>query len=60
MFFENLTVLEKILKNSNTIILVLKDGDQIDGKPFSLKKFAEKLKNAEVYEPAGSSASTTR
>lgn len=60
MFFENLTTLEKILKNSNTIILALKDGDLIDGKPFNLKKFTSKLKGAEIYEPAGSSTSTAK
>ncbi len=51
MFFKSLAELINIIKNTDTAIIVLRDGDKIGDKVFEAENLKNELKNLQIIEP---------
>jgi DNA polymerase III delta prime subunit len=51
MFFQSLSELENIIKNSGTAIIVMNENAKIDGETFDFDSFCKKFKNVQIVEP---------
>ena len=51
MFFKSLAELKNIIKNTDTAIIVLADGDKVGDEVFEVENLKKELKNLQIVEP---------